>query len=294
MSAEIIVASVAWLAVAAMVIWDALHKPHCKNKTAKSANDSESRDTPRVSIISRFPGIKHPPDCPEQAKHWYQARRQANFSGAALIVSFFALVGGWLAFHESRIQADAAVADLRPWLKVTIKKTDLTWWPVLPDQDRIGGMSPELTVKNIGKSPAFGARGAVLFYYPEKQTIRETQMKICREIRDATSQPSNGETLFPSDSFDPNNPGIGRLGLGIESKRLAAKDGKFTLMLVGCVDYLFGAPLVHHQTFLAYGAYHIVTAGNPPHKVIDAFVVGEDVKADDILLYKLNGLNDAN
>jgi hypothetical protein len=248
-----------WVGVAALVIADSRNQLRTKNKGLGNSNDGGSSNIRLAALIARFPRIKDPPDCPEQAKHWYQARRQADFTLYALAVSFVALIGGWLAFREARIQADAAVAANRPWLEITLaQKNDvhiMLSGALGPGRGRGVLFRTVWTIKNVGHLPATQVSYQTLIL-AGNFNLKNIQDSACD-----TPHRDGGPVIFPNVSTSSDDLLTGNrngfTAIGISESQLANAGSIF---IIPCVAYsgeaqgkrTFYTARVFRASFLGY------------------------------------------
>src|SRR4051794_33528152 len=149
--------------------------------------------------------------------------------------------------------------DSRPWIKIEVTPRDLTSVSERDDPNlpSVLDITPHFTISNVGKSPAFNAQ---LHLWPWDSATEETDVRIlqkerCGQARGFHSEISHdGQTLFPGQSMNEliyagTGPAV-VVVFGLSKKKPIQKNGKWPIALkaFGCVDYLFGSPLRHHQT----------------------------------------------
>jgi hypothetical protein len=259
------------------------------------------------------PGAQERRDQQRHRQEHYHRRLEVTYWIITVILTTGA-VGGAIygvsiasnALKASRDQADAAQGQLnalrdeqRPWIKVMLQASALTWSPIIPSVGRIGNVIPAIILVNVGNSPAFDVRAAAWPYINgSKETLDVFQKRMCAFL---TADPVGyGRIMFPKDQIDASKVSIGQIGFGIYDSQLVPGtfqilEGKktFNFIMTGCADYAFGFPPAHHQTFFAYEAWHIVDTGKPP-KSIGGFTVGEDVPVEDVMINPATGDNYAN
>lgn len=98
---------------------------------------------------------------------------------------------------------------------------------------------------------------------------------MCEDIaRNPSAERHDGRIMFPGDHFNEEfgagvKQDVGFMGPGF-AKGLIEKNQEWPMHLkvIGCVDYVFGAPPEHHQTGFIYDVYRvegIEARGSPFH-----------------------------
>jgi hypothetical protein len=170
-------------------------------------------------------------------------------------------------------QLDEMQAEQRPWLKVEVSvKGNL--FPAGP----YFGLPVNITITNVGHSPAFNVQPFSFLYAAppaHSSDLEIAQRGFCEKGRRfGIAKPpldtvlAMGTTMFPGD-HDPSWNWSGVFPIAT-SQQSNLKDVSFmeqgrrviNLWLVGCVDYAFGTPAVHHQTGFIYHVMEIGTDGD--------------------------------
>jgi len=184
--------------------------------------------------------------------------------------------------RQSIIAQEALVDENRPWIKVTITPSDVTWFPW-----GTAGMSPGLLLKNVGHSPALGVRaGAWAYVAGTKQDMLQFQIEKCASLKKTPiPQSQYGVTLFPGDDTDASHVGLGLLGFEIDPSQapLRNKDG-YGFYIIGCADYMFGSPPQHYQTFVAYEVWRVQSRTGLTKGLTGEFPQGASVPVSDIII----------
>jgi len=177
-------------------------------------------------------------------------------------------------------QLDAMQFDQRPWIKVEVLPGRLVVERLPTDKDGpVIFFFPHLKMTNIGKSPAFNTTFSFDTYVAGEghNDPHSAQRELCKKIRDPNNPDSLerkpngiprdyisalGTVLFPGDFFTESHEyGVRMVGI-IGEKALRymqkPKDKYYVhFFLIGCVDYIFGAPSQHHQTGFVYAVSQV-------------------------------------
>ena len=163
-------------------------------------------------------------------------------------------------------QLNEMQAEQRPWLRVDVTPGDFV---VLDPPGTVAYptivFNPHFIITNVGKSPAFNA--LLSFTGCSDVVSRDdpyrAQAEICELIaRQPSAERHDGRIMFPGDHFNeelgPAKQEIAFMGPNF-AKGLIKKDQEWPMhfKVIGCVDYLFGAPHEHHQTGFIYDVYRV-------------------------------------
>lgn len=223
------------------------------------------------------------------------------FEAIGLLVA--AVVGAfnvalWVAqLQANSINQKALIYSNRPWIKVTVFPSDLSWFQSKGDFSGLS-FSPHIVVKNFGHTPAVGVR--VFFSGLVNGSILDAQKQACANVLSRSHAPSWSRLVFPDETKDLSSDGIATDGFYIPEKELDAamsaqteKTGTVVPIIYGCVDYTFGSPPVHYQTTFAYYLWrvvkHIGSGG-----LIGGFMPNQNVGADDTRMEEIPEANNAN
>jgi hypothetical protein len=171
---------------------------------------------------------------------------------------------GAITAQAARDAADVAnktlIASRRPWVSV-----DVTLGKPLEFETGTGllRLTLQFAMKNIGNDPAF-------YVFPHFEivsggihggpgSVKRKLEEVCGEIKTRKGVNTGGITLFPDQPIRQSlNVGMAKsemdaeLARGIPTPEELHVPKTISPIIVGCVDYQFGDPREHHQTWFAY------------------------------------------
>ena len=163
-------------------------------------------------------------------------------------------------------QLNEMQAEQRPWLRVDVTPGDFV---VLNPPGTVAYptivFNPHFIITNVGKSPAFNALLSFTGWSDvvSRDDSYRAQAEICENIaRQPSAERHDGRIMFPADHFNeelgPAKQEVAFMGPNF-AKGLIKKDQEWPMhfKVIGCVDYLFGAPLERHQTGFIYDVYRV-------------------------------------
>ena len=170
----------------------------------------------------------------------------AGVSALALLAASFSYYETYQAAQAAQGQLAAMQLDQRPWIKVTLAPTDLTW-----KSQRDGGRTPDgmftvepaINLQNVGKSLAKNVRVVTRAFIWSQDTERRAAQGVCNE-----PQPQQPRMIFPGESIDGS---AGHFGYGGAALPLPSKD-LIQIMLAGCVIYEGATTASAFHTAFAY------------------------------------------
>lgn len=187
----------------------------------------------------------------------------AMLSTIALINSQHAADSSRRAAQEAARQADAAFAELRPWLQVELTLVGLRFLPDLNAE-----FVYDVKTKNVGKSPARDIRSRIEAVPLTKDGATNSipaQKQLCDRAReDAKDEQWPGPTIFAGEV------GVGTLGIAgigrayVEHDQYAtafAGPANVVMQVVGCFDYVLPSG-EHGQTGFTYRLARAVPGGS--------------------------------
>lgn len=188
-------------------------------------------------------------------------------------------------------QLDVMEADQRPWFKVEISPGPFVV-EEYPANEIIRQIQffPHIKAINVGKSPAYGV---TINFYPAKgldlEEAVKTQKAQCGGLRGLPLERIHGYTIFPND-YVTEDMGAGKQIIGFvrdEILKYSFSQGKriyAQFSMVGCVDYMFGDSIKHHQTGFIYFVWQIVGKTNGEDVISPSFDIRESTPAEKIKL----------
>jgi hypothetical protein len=156
------------------------------------------------------------------------------------------------ASHDAQEAADVArttlVVSQRPWISVStaLPVSPFTW------EEKGGRTAIQLTVKNVGKSPAFGVRTEIGRFIKNRESFDEIAelKKFCGKVRDGAAQ-QPGDVMFPDEEV-PQTHGLLFDRSAIEQNAKDMKIPFFSPIVLVCVDYASTITGKRHSTGLVY------------------------------------------
>jgi hypothetical protein len=191
--------------------------------------------------------IKSPPSDSDGRKHWFQAKRQAQytglaacFGGVALVISTVGAIAVWLQLEMLREQQ-------RPWIKIISVRPASNLTFLAPDYTAM--LTLNFSVRNVGNMPATRVNiGAWPIFYPNDPVLNPNdRIGYWRKIQrrcdglDDRGMPiglydneTGPITVYPSD--EPISRDV-TVGLFAFQMPVIIRNGSLFIYIIGCVHY---------------------------------------------------------
>jgi hypothetical protein len=286
-------------------------KPEYRRKQEHAAQERQEaqKHEDNVKIIAamnRVADEQHAANYEDTPKDKGKRYREIATIVGIYVAASVALIAIWISHKDSsdqinalsgqlkamQGQLDAMEADQRPWVRIEAFPGDLRAFPATADKPFPSIIfDPHFKMTNVGKSPAFNAQFYLIGYAINKDhnDPNSAQKEACERMRRTPlDNAARGHLLFPGDFFD-EGAGVGKYNvafMGPQARQYFAEENgslSLTFYIIGCVDYVFGKPIEHHQTGFVFEVWQTKEVDGRP-TISNSFTTSEGVSADNIRL----------